>query len=253
MIPATTPAGRSQAGVPLGEAAAALAAERALEGLHFHTQFECRSLTPLRATLGRLESALGRVLRRLRWINLGGGYLLDSAALVRELAELVAGLRERYGLEVFFEPGKAIVGAAGYLVTEVIDRFERGGKTIAVLDSGVQHLPAVFEYQKSPALAGPGADGALPCLLVGSTCLAGDVFGEYRFRRLPSVGERLVFWDVGAYTLTRASRFNGYDWPAIHALRRDGRIEPVKRYGYAAYRSQWQTEGTPLVGGGGDR
>jgi carboxynorspermidine decarboxylase len=244
----------SKLGVPVAELAAALADDpqlaASLEGIHFHTLFESRAFGPLRATLDRIERALGPALERLRWINLGGGYLFETAADLREPAELIRGLRARHGVEVFFEPGKAVVGRAGSLVATVIDRFERDGRAIAVLDTGVHHLPEVFEYQKSPELAEHDPSGDFPCLLAGCTCLAGDVFGEYRFTEPLAVGDRVVFRNVGAYSLVKASRFNGYDLPALYAVRADGRIEAVKRYGYGDYRRHWTPDGGPLEGFG---
>jgi carboxynorspermidine decarboxylase len=242
----------SKLGVPVDDLAAALAVDAALaarlDGLHFHTLFESRSFGPLRETLAHIERVLGGAMDGLRWINLGGGYLVETEAEARELAEVILSLKRRRAVEVFFEPGKAIVGKAGFLVASVIDRFERDGKSIAVLDTGVHHLPEVFEYQKSPALAEHCPEGAFECLLVGCTCLAGDVFGEYRFDAPVAVGDRLVFENVGAYSLIKASRFNGYDLPTIYALRKDGRIEAVKHFGYEDYRKQWTADVSPLAG-----
>jgi carboxynorspermidine decarboxylase len=242
----------SKLGVPIDDLAAALAADTALaariDGLHFHTLFESRSFDPLRETLARIENSLGGVMDGLRWINLGGGYLVETEAEARELAGVIRDVKRRRAVEVFFEPGKAIVGQAGFLVASVIDRFERDGKAIAVLDTGVHHLPEVFEYQKPPMLAEHRPEGAFECLLAGCTCLAGDVLGEYRFDAPLSVGDRLVFENVGAYSLIKASRFNGYDLPTIYALRRNGRIEVVKHFGYEDYREQWTADVSPIAG-----
>ncbi|BBL75872.1 carboxynorspermidine decarboxylase [Methylomagnum ishizawai] len=247
----------SKLGVPLAELAAALAGEPGIatriEGLHFHTLFESASFAPLRETLARLEQGLGPRLDGLRWINLGGGYLLETGQDVRDLAGVVLDFKRRHDLDVFFEPGKAVVGRAGSLATRVIDRFERGGKAVAVLDTGVHHLPEVFEYQKAPALREHRPDGGHACLLVGCTCLAGDVFGEYRFDRPLQVGDALLFENVGAYALVKASRFNGYDLPALYLRGADGSPRLAKRYGYEDYRRLWAAaEAAPLDGSGPD-
>jgi carboxynorspermidine decarboxylase len=233
----------SKLGVPAEELARALyrtpSLKNRIAGLHFHTSFESRSFAPMKATLDRIESVLGGFMDRLDWINLGGGYLFENGSDLDELADLIAALKRRRDIDIYFEPGKAIVGRAGYLVASVIDGFERDGKTIAVLDTGVNHLPEVFEYQKVPPLAEHRPEGAFEYLLVGSTCLAGDVFGEYRFREPLRVGDRVVFPDVGAYSLIKANRFNGYDLPAIFASDRHGRIKAMKHFGYGDYRNQW--------------
>jgi carboxynorspermidine decarboxylase len=242
----------SKLGVPLDTLAAALSEDPSLaariEGLHFHTLFRARSPAPLRATLEKIESTLGSLMAGLRWINLGGGFLLDTEAAARDFAAVIRDCRERLKLEVFIEPGQGIVGRAGHLVASVIDRFERDGKTIAILDTGVQHLPEVFEYQKSPQVAEHRPDGPHEILLAGCTCLAGDVFGEYRFAKPLDLGDRVVFEQVGAYSIIKASRFNGYDLPAIYALNTEGRFGLVKSYGYEDYRRQWTADGASLAG-----
>lgn len=234
----------SKLGVPLAELDEALRDEPALadgvSGLHFHTAFETCDLAPLKTTLTRIESVLGSTVERLKWLNLGGGYLFDSEDELDELAQIVTNLRARWPLEVFCEPGKALVGAAGYLVASVVDRFERGGKTVAVLDTSVNHHPAVFEYQFRPPLLNEAADGACSAILAGGTCLSGDVFGEYRFDRPPEVGERMVFTGTGAYTLPKAHRFNGHNLPDIYSLDTAGKLTLRRQFSYAEYRKQWR-------------
>ena len=77
------------------------------------------------------------------------------------------------------------------------------------------------------------------CLLVGSSCLAGDIFGEYTFNKIPKIGDRLTFSNVGAYSLTKANRFNGYNFPDIYAFGQDKKITLLKQYSYKNYRDQW--------------
>jgi len=234
----------SKLGVPLAELEQALRDASTwtggLSGLHFHTAFETCDLAPLKTTLARIESSLGDRLERLKWLNLGGGYLCDSDEELDELAQIASDLRGRWALEVFCEPGKALVGAAGYLVASVIDRFESDGKTVAVLDTSVNHHPAVFEYQMRPPLLNETADGACSAILAGGTCLSGDVFGEYRFERPPEVGERMVFMQTGAYTLPKAHRFNGQNLPDIYSLDAARTLTLRRRYSYAEYRRQWR-------------
>ncbi len=242
----------SKLGVPIDDLAVALAEDGELasgiDGLHFHTSFESRSVEPLRIILAKVERVLGPALDGIRWINLGGGYLIDTEEDARELAEAILEFKCRRAVKVFFEPGKAIVGEAGNLVASVIDRFERDGKTIAVLDTGVHHLPEVFEYQKSPRVAGQRPDGRYEYLLAGCSCLAGDVFGEYRFDTPLRVGDRVAFLNVGAYSQVKATRFNGYDLPDIHAVGQDGKLRLLKRHGYEDYLRQWSADAPTLAG-----
>jgi carboxynorspermidine decarboxylase len=68
--------------------------------------------------------------------------------------------------------------------------------------------------------------------------LAGDVFGEYQFHKPLAVGDKLVFKNVGAYSLIKANRFNGYNLPDIYVYR-DQHLKKMKQYTYQDYRRQW--------------
>ena len=237
----------SKLGVPLDELASALADDESLpeqiKGLHFHTVFSSRSFAPLRETVGHIRQSLGAAfLSRLDWINLGGGYLFESLEDLAVLAEIAKDLRLSFGVEVYFEPGKAVAGRAGYLAASVIDRFRRDGKTVLVLDSAVNHHPEIFEYQIRPEPAWDEPAQGEPAILAGCTCLAGDVFGEYRFDALPEVGGRLVFANLGAYSLAKANRFNGHNLPAVYAWDGADGLRRMQTPGYEEYAAQWTAD-----------
>jgi len=210
-----------------------------IAGLHIHTVFSYTNYQALEKTVALLEQKLGNQLKQLQWLNLGGGYLYHQINNHQPFIDLVKRLKTRYELEVFIEPGKAIVGNAGFLVTSVIDSFISDGKQVAVLDTSVNHNPEVFEYQKSPELLEADQPGEYACLLVGSSCLAGDVFGEYCLKKLPKVGDRLVFTHVGAYSLIKANRFNGYNLPDVYSVDDNSVISLLTRSTYQDYRKQW--------------
>ncbi len=213
---------------------------KAIKGIHTHTIFSSTNYQPLVDTVTLLKEKLGAQLSQLQWINLGGGYLHSQIKQHQPFIEQVKQLKETYGLEVYIEPGKAIVGNAGYLVTTVIDRFISDGKEIAVLDTSVNHNPEVFEYQKSPELLEADNNANAHCLLVGSSCLAGDILGEYRFKTIPKIGDRLVFSNVGAYSLIKANRFNGYNLPDVYLMDTQKNISLIKQHSYQDYQQQWR-------------
>lgn len=209
-----------------------------IEGLHFHTVFSQLDFQPLEKIVILLKEKLGRKLAQIKWLNMGGGYLFNQIDNHHPFVELIKQLKAQYGITVYVEPGKAIVGNAGYLVTTVIDRFSSDGKNIAVLDTSVNHNPEAFEYQRKPLVIEESREGQ-ECLLVGSSCLAGDIFGEYTFNKIPKIGDRLTFSNVGAYCLTKANRFNGYNFPDIYTFGQDKKILLLKQYSYQNYRDQW--------------
>jgi carboxynorspermidine decarboxylase len=228
----------SKLGVNIHELSAGLPTD--VEGLHLHTVFSQTDFKPLQQTLNALHPLLSRQ-THLKWLNLGGGYLFHSIADFTPLITLIQQLNQQGIPDIYLEPGKALVGNAGYLLTTVLDRFVSDGKTVLILDTSVNHHPEVFEYQRKPALLDEDPQGTKSAILAGSTCLAGDLFGEYRFKELPAVGEKLVFADVGAYSLIKASRFNGYALPAVYFWK-EGGVRLVKKDDYEYFRGQWCSE-----------
>jgi len=208
-----------------------------VKGLHFHTVFSATDFKPLQATVDKLRLHLNARFADLEWLNLGGGYLFDTADC-RPFIELVQELTANKSLQVYIEPGKAIVGQAGYLLATVLDVFISDGKTIAVLDTSVNHHPEVFEYQRQPTLHEQDDNGAYSVILAGCTCLAGDLFGEYRLQKPLKVGDKVTFKYLGAYSLIKANRFNGYNLPDIY-WHDQGQLTRIKHYSYQAYRDQW--------------
>jgi carboxynorspermidine decarboxylase len=209
-----------------------------IQGLHVHNVFSATDFTPLIKTIEKLRSYFGKNLAQLDWLNLGGGYLFNQIEDHRPFIDLINNLKNDFGLEVYIEPGKAIAGRAGHLMATVLDSFISGGKTIAILDTSVNHNPEVFEYQRQPELHEHDPNGQYAAVLAGCTCLAGDVFGEYRFKEPLKVGGRVIFKNVGAYSLIKANRFNGCNLPDIY-VSDSGQIKKLKHYTYQDYRLQW--------------
>lgn len=210
----------SKLGVPIRDATPWLKhdAGQQVRGLHVHNACYCRSWMQLRETVSLLITHLRPVLDRMDWINLGGGYLWDENTDFTPLQDAIAMLSTGRELQVFLEPGTGLVEGAGHLVASVIDLFNSDGKTIAILDTAVNHLPEVLEFGYEPDLLEHRRGGAHSYLLAGCSCLAGDLFGEYSFDSPLSVGSRVTFANVGAYSLVKAHRFNGIELPSVYVI-----------------------------------
>ncbi len=230
----------SKLGVPLEEFAALDPGRLpGLEGLLIHANCESTRFSEIYATVMRLHAQLGELLQTVKWINLGGGYLFDGSEDVPALYEAVEFLRSNFGLAVFLEPGAALIQSAGYIVSSVLDVFVSEGKRIAVLDTTVNHMPEVFEYGYEPDIVGHDDGAPYEYLLVGCTCLAGDLFGEYRFAEPLEVGEKVVFSNCGAYTLSKAHMFNGVNLPTVYAINEVGDLVFKKGFTYAEFAGKW--------------
>ena len=211
-----------------------------LDGLHFHTLCE-QNADDLQTTLKAFEEKFGPYLQGLKWLNLGGGHHITRPDYDRELLiTLVQGLRQRYGVEVYLEPGEAVVLNAGFLVTSVLETMHNG-MDIAILDaSAACHMPDVLEMPYRPPLRGSGQPGEKACTyrLGGPTCLAGDVIGDYSFDVPLKEGDQLVFEDMALYTMVKTNTFHGMPLPAIVWRDRIGECRVVRNFGYEDFRNR---------------
>jgi carboxynorspermidine decarboxylase len=213
-----------------------------LEGLHFHTLCELNS-DALERTLAVVEAKFGKYLARLKWINFGGGHHITRPDYdIPRLVRVIQGFRGRYPhLQVYLEPGEAVALNTGVLVAAVLD-IVHNQLPIAILDtSATAHMPDVLEMPYRPRIHGGAEPGvkAHTYRLGGTTCLAGDVIGDWSFDRPLAIGDKLVFMDMAHYTMVKTTTFNGIPLPSIAISdSRNGAFRVVKRFGYSDYRNR---------------
>ena len=214
-----------------------------VEGLHFHTLCELGS-DALERTLGAVEEKFARPLadERLKWFNFGGGHHITRPGYdVERLISLITAHREKYGHQVYLEPGEAVALNAGVLVASVLDVVKNGGIETAILDiSATAHLPDVLEMPYRPVIenAGEPEERAHTYRLGGLTCLAGDIIGDWSFDEPLVPGSRLVFGDMAHYTMVKTTTFNGVAHPSLAVRWRGGEVELLRTFGYEDYRDR---------------
>jgi carboxynorspermidine decarboxylase len=212
-----------------------------ISGLHFHVLCE-QNADALERTLAAVERRFGDLLPGLEWVNFGGGHHITRGDYDRDLlCRLVSGFREKYHVDVYLEPGEAVALNAGVLVASVLDVVGNEAD-IAILDvSATCHMPDVLEMPYRPEIAGAGLPGekSHAYRLAGPSCLAGDVIGDYAFDRPLSVGDRLLFLDMGHYTMVKTTMFNGVKHPGIAAWDPDsGNVRVIRRFTYEDFKSR---------------
>ena len=229
----------SKLGIPVEELKSVLTSTTVdIEGVHIHTNADSVDFGQLLTNVNALMKAIPET-QRLLWVNLGGGYLFEEADSVDPLVEATANLRQRFASRIFVEPGSGLVRSAGYLVASVLDLFEVDGAQIAVLDTSVNHMPEVLEFRYQPDVMGQSDDGIFQYTLAGSTCLAGDVFGSYRFNSPLELGSKVVIEEAGAYTIAKAHRFNGINLPNVAVIGLDGSCKIRKTSTFENFVNQW--------------
>ncbi|WP_444891519.1 carboxynorspermidine decarboxylase [Microbulbifer sp. DLAB2-AA] len=212
-----------------------------ISGLHFHTLCE-QDFKPLERTIAAVEEKFGDLIPQMEWINFGGGHHITRRDYqVDELVSAVRNFSEKYGVQVYLEPGEAISLFAGILVTEVVDTAWNG-QNQAILDaSATCHMPDVLEMPYRPEITGAARPGELPHTyrLGGQSCLAGDSIGEYSFHNPLRVGERLVFEEMAYYTMVKTNTFNGIPLPSIALWNSEtDDLKIIKSFGYDDFKER---------------
>lgn len=211
-----------------------------LEGLHFHALCEQDS-DVLERTLAAVKRRFAPFLEKVKWVNMGGGHHITRKDYdVERLVRVVRGFKERWGKEVYLEPGEAVALNTGWLIASVQDIVPTDVPTAILDTSATAHMPDTLEMPYRPHILGSGEPGAHAHTyrLGGLTCLAGDVIGEYSFPEPLAPGQRLVFTDMAHYTMVKTTTFNGVPHPDIVLHEPGTGLRLVRRFGYEDFKNR---------------
>ena len=215
-----------------------------IEGFHCH----CESGADVfQRTLVHIEQHFSPWFPQLKWINFGGGHLMTRSDYdVDLLVDILRQFHSRYpNLRIILEPGSAFAWQTGTLEASVMDVVSDRGIKTAILDvSFTCHMPDCLEMPYHPVVRGAETvelDMATsPCCyrLGGNSCLSGDFMGSWRFDHELQVGEHIVFEDMIHYTTVKTTMFNGISHPSIGMLKKDGKVEILRRFCYEDYKNR---------------
>ena len=214
-----------------------------IEGFHFHALCESTSYD-LEKVLSQVESAFGKYLDGLKWINFGGGHLMTRKGYDTDhLISLIKGFKKRHpNLHVILEPGSAFTWRTGDLIATVLDIVENAGIKTAIVDvSFACHMPDCLEMPYKPTIteALPDVDADKPTYRIGgNSCLSGDFVGDWSFEKPLKPGDILTFEDMNHYTTVKTNMFNGIQHPALYLQRNDGTIQCLRCYTYEDYKNR---------------
>lgn len=214
-----------------------------IDGLHFHTLCEQNS-DDLKKTLDVVEEKFDFLLRKVKWVNFGGGHHITRKDYdVELLCDCITHIKEKYNVKVYIEPGEAVALNAGYFITTVLDKVKNSGITCLILDgSAACHMPDVLEMPYTPPLSEGSIietpEKEFDYRLGGNTCLAGDIIGNYRFDHDVQIGERLTFCDMAIYSMVKNNTFNGIPLPSIYSMDRNGDCRLIKSFGYNDFKER---------------
>jgi carboxynorspermidine decarboxylase len=193
----------------------------------------------LERLMNAVETRFADVLHKVKWVDFGGGHMVTKPTYNRELlVKLINRFQDKYNVNVILEPGESMVVNAGVLETTVVDIL-RNDMDIAIIDSSATaHMPDVLEMPYRPEIQNAGKPGekAHTYKIGSTTCLSGDVIGDYSFDQPLKIGDRVIFEDMAQYTMVKNTTFNGIDLPNIAVKRESGEIELVKEFSYEDFK-----------------
>jgi diaminopimelate decarboxylase len=189
-------------------------------GITSHIGSQILSVAPYRRALKRLASYVRDLVREgipLDHVDIGGGlgvrYTNESAVVPAAFARALAEIVRPLGCRLLVEPGRAIVGPAGVLLTRVLYLKENGGKTFVIVDAAMNDLirPVLYSARHviTPAVRGEASSAPKKIVdVVGPVCESADFLA----RDLPlapvKVGDLLIVWTAGAYGFVQSSNYN---------------------------------------------
>ncbi len=216
------------------------------QGISAHIGSQIMSIAPFERALRRLAAYVTELERagiRLRYLDFGGGlgvrYAQEQPPSMRAYARAVTALVRPLGCHLLLEPGRAIIAAAGVLLTRVLHIKRNRDKTFVVVDAAMNDFmrPVLYDAvhpmtRVSPSHGAPNADanadadalahaaspnGRAPMNrvdVVGPVCETGDCFLHDWPLGEVSRGDVLVLWGAGAYGFAEASNYNSRPRPA---------------------------------------
>lgn len=211
---------------------------KGIEGLHMHTLCES-SAEALEKLINSFEEKFGNCIKQLKWVNFGGGHLMTKTGYaVDHLIKLISDFKRKYQVEVFLEPGSAIVWDTGDLVAHVLDIVKGKSSKTAILDvSFTAHMPDTLEMPYRPEIYGAGE---FPHLyrMGGVSCLAGDFMESYGFDHPLEIGDQVIFRDMMHYTMVKTTMFNGVNHPAIYTWSEKEGFTCLRQFTYEDFKNR---------------
>ncbi|MBA5723922.1 carboxynorspermidine decarboxylase [Candidatus Liberibacter sp.] len=205
-----------------------------VNGLMFHNNCENKSFPHFDSMLNHIEKKFGDFITRVEWVSLGGGiHFTNENYPIDNFCQRLKEFAQKYAIQVYLEPGEAIVTNTATLEVTVLDTLVNK-KNLVIVDSSVEsHVPDLLFFQQSAKIS-PNI-GSYTAMVCGRSCLAGDIFGEFNFENPVQIGDKLSFEDVAGYSIVKKNWFNGINMPSIAVKELNGSIKTLREFSYDDY------------------
>ena len=208
-------------GIPFDEAEKLYLSAQKFSNIRF-TGLDCHigsQLTELNPFIESAEKVLGLLARleaqgsRIEHLDLGGGlgirYSSEMPPLARDyVAALCAKIGQR-SQRILIEPGRALVGNSGLLLTRVEYLKHPPYRDFAIVDAAMNDLirPALYDAYHEVLPVTVSEENAKMYQIVGPVCETGDFLGHDRRLSLRQ-GDLLAVMSAGAYGMSMSSNYN---------------------------------------------
>lgn len=190
----------------------------AIQGVDCHIGSQITELSPFLDALDRVLALVDALEERgihIQHIDAGGGIgICYSDETPPDFMAYAAAMRSKLGnrtVKLVFEPGRALVGNAGVLLTKVEYLKQTEAKNFAIVDAAMNDLmrPALYDAYHDIKAVKPRVDEtqALTYEIVGPVCESGDFLGHDRTLALAE-GDLLAIMSAGAYGMSMSSNYN---------------------------------------------
>lgn len=215
-----------------------------IAGIHYFTGTQKKKFSKIEAELKLIEDFVTRLKSEYGFEpelleygpGLGVPYFIgddfdDYYSVYEELVSYITAAK--YSYRVNLEMGRFFVASCGDYVTSIADVKGTTDAPILILDGGRNHISYYGQnmVMKTPVIKTEKDDenGAVPCDLYGSLCSFNDMIARAVMVSDPKVGDRLIFKNIGAYSITEGIYlFLSRDLPAVYIKEADGSCKMLR-------------------------
>lgn len=217
-----------------------------INGVMFHMNCENKDVDAFIRLLDSISQRFGEYLNKLDWVSMGGGVFFTWPGYdVEKLGLALKAFSEKHGVQLYLEPGEAVITKTTDLVVTVVDIVENGMKT-AIVDSATEaHRLDTLIYNEPASVLEASETGEHEYVIGSCSCLAGDQFCIAKFDQPLQIGQKLHILDSAGYTMVKLNWFNGLKMPAVYCERSNGEIQKLNEFGYQDFKrslSQWSIQ-----------
>ncbi|WP_417549862.1 diaminopimelate decarboxylase [Methylophaga sp.] len=213
-------------------------------GVDCHIGSQLTSVSPFVDALERVLALIDALAEQgisIKHLDIGGGlgicYRDETPPTPAEYAKAMQAQLKGRDLEIMLEPGRAIAGNAGILLTKVEYIKGTEAKNFAIVDAAMNDLlrPALYQSWMAIEAVKPRAGEVEQDFdIVGPVCETGDFLGKDRSLAIQS-GDLLAIRSAGAYGFTMSSNYNSrpraaeimVDGATMHVARQRESVESL--------------------------